>query len=240
MIAGGLEDGAQIQRGHRQALQIVQLGANALQTAAEIVVIKNLTLFVGAMHHGLVPTLMHHAIAHHAGGIRDTQTAETIWENLVSHAVAKPLGSGGIAVIDRQLPAEHSMLLAVAVLAQPDALTVGAGEAEAIPYKFRLFGSGKGAGEQAFAGGGQVNFLRRESKLVPDQQCAGSKTLFGQGPQRKEDFRAAGDSTKGGFVAGVARVEYIALRHRGNSLLVCYWIRVFSPRMATPISSLEK
>ena len=199
-----------------QTLQIVQFCADALQTAAVIVVVANLALLIGLVHHRLIPTLMHHTIAHHTGRVGDGKAVESIWENLVSHTVAKPVRCGALAVINRQLPTDHFRLgAAVAVFAQPDRRAVGAGKAESVPDQFRLGGRGKCTAEQTFALCGKVDLLSGESKFLPDQQRAAGKMLLHQGAQRERNFRAAGDSAERRFVAEVAGVKNMLLGHRG-------------------------
>ena len=102
VIFVGFKDGVQIQAGDAQLLEIGELPADALQIAAEIVVVPYMTVLVRLVAGGAAPVLPEHPV------LRDVfmghaAFAEPVREDLVHDAALEP--AGGFKV-----PAEHRKL----------------------------------------------------------------------------------------------------------------------------------
>ena len=137
VIGGRLKNRAEVQGGDTKALQVIQLGKDAGQAAAKKIVVVNFTVTIRQKIGRVLPVFMHPAVAHHALGIRHGETAKAVGKDLVGHALAKPGGRGKGIVIDRQLPALHFLLLAVAVFPVPDMAAVLPGKTKPVPDQFR-------------------------------------------------------------------------------------------------------
>ena len=141
MVAVGLEDGAEVQGGHPQLLQIGQFLLDALETAAEEVPVADLPVLVGEVLHQLLPVLVDHPVPQHPCGIGDEGAVKAVREDLVGDPLAEPLGGGQLVVVNGLLPAGGLAVAAQTVFSQPDLRAVLPGKAEAIPDQLRLLRS---------------------------------------------------------------------------------------------------
>lgn len=111
MVAGGFENGAEIQAGHTQRRQIGQLGFDAHQVAA--VKITGVVIEVaahGRVQHGLVPVRVFDdgaALAFVIPGAREAAVpfaaAEPVHENVIGDGLGKPAGRDESRVVQRDL-----------------------------------------------------------------------------------------------------------------------------------------
>ena len=137
VVGGGLKDGAQVQGGDAQGLQIVQLGRDARQGAAEE------SPGCGSRRPGPAatpacrPSPGGPSGAHQPVRVRHRQAAEAVWKYLVSHAGAEPARRAALPV-DGQLPGVRLPVAAVAGLIQHAAGAVLPPEAEVVPDQLRL------------------------------------------------------------------------------------------------------
>ena len=145
VVGGGLEDGAEVDRGDAQGLQVVQVGGHARQGPAEEVPVLDLAA-LGPPGGGLVPVLVDPAVADHAGGVGRGEAAVAVREDLIGHALAKP-GGGVALLIDRQLPGDGLTLAAIAGLVQEAAGAVVPPETEPVPHQLRRLEGDEGDGE---------------------------------------------------------------------------------------------
>ena len=104
VVAVGLKNGTQVQRVYAQTLQVVQLGGDPRQTAAEEVAVADLPCSSGR-HTGVSsqswwtsrsPTI--------PAGSGTAGAAEPVREDLIGDAPAEPGGGRAAVVINRQLP----------------------------------------------------------------------------------------------------------------------------------------
>ena len=151
VAAGGVENGVQVQGGDGQALQVVQLPADAPQAAAEKIAVPATRQGIGPQSGRVVPVVVYRPLAQQSLGVGDGVTAEAVWKNLVCNAPAEPLRRGA-AFVYRQLPGLAGSLLSQTVAAQIDAAAVRPGEAEAVPHQLRLFRRGEHTGKAARTG----------------------------------------------------------------------------------------
>ena len=103
VILVGFEDRVQIDAGDAQVFQIVQLAADAVQVAAEIVVVPDVTILVGLVVGHLAPvphdTVRRYIVMHLAAA------AKTVGEDLIHHAAFEKLRCLIVLVVDGEL--EH-------------------------------------------------------------------------------------------------------------------------------------
>ena len=206
VIGGGLKNGAQVQRGHRQGLQQIQLGTDALQAAAEEIPVSDLTVRVRPPLGMIGPPPVDPPVSHHSPGIGNGQAAETIWKYLVSNTLAEPGGRLQMVAVDRQLPAHRIALAAVAGLVQEAAGAILSPEAEVVPDQLRLFRGGKGQGKAdtvaVRAGPGQLGLHGLFGEFMDADQRAVVEILPFQGA----DMEGHGGSRCHGAVGRLALV----------------------------------
>ena len=203
VIAVRLENGTQIQRGDGETLQIVQLGNNSQQASAEVVVVANFARFIGLPLGGVVPTLMHQSLPHHAVAVRHRQPAEPVGKDLIRHPPAEPVGGMG-GLIHRQLPSLTVRLTAAAIASQPEEGAVGPPHPEGVPDQLRLHRCRQHTAP-AIAGGGEGNLLLQPGKFLPYQQAARLQRLIG--PQSKTHLGAAGHGAEGILISKITGIE---------------------------------
>ena len=203
VAAGGVENWVQVDGGDGQALQIVQLSADASQAAAEEIAVPPPRQRISAQPGYVVPDVMYRALAQQPLGVRDSITTETVWKNLVCHPLAEPLRRGAI-LIHRKLPRLAVIPAAQAVAAQIDAAAVGAGEAEGVPHQLRRVRRGERAGK-ALRTGRERRLAADNGKFAVGHQRAGAVLR----PRRDGEGhrRTAADSPEGGFVFRVTGIE---------------------------------
>ena len=111
VILVGFEDRVQIDAGDTQVFQIVQLAADAVQVAAEIVVVPDVTILVGLVVGEFSP-FPHHAVRRYIV-MHFAAAAKAVGEDLIHHAALEELGCLIVLVVDCQL--EHFSLIQCAV-----------------------------------------------------------------------------------------------------------------------------
>ena len=205
VVGGGLKNGAQVQGGDAQGLQIVQLRRDPRQGAAEKVPVADLTVRVRPPLRRVVPVLMDPAAAHQPVRVRHRQAAEAVWKNLVSHAGAEPARRAAFPV-DRQLPGICLPVAAITGLIQNTAGAVLPPEAEVIPDQLRLGRGTEDAGKTDPLAGralqGQLQLLPGAGELTDSDQRTVREMLRGQGTAVKGD-RCAADRGAEGLLAQV-------------------------------------
>ena len=220
VVGGGLKDGAEVQRGDAQIRKIRELGGDARQGPAEKVPVADLAVRVRPPLRRVRPVLVDGAAAHHADGVREGQAAETVWENLVGNAFAKPVGRRGFPV-DGQLPGLYPAVVAVAGGIQDAAGAVIPPEVEVIPDQIRQRGGVDRTGEadpvSLGAVTGELDVGLRGGELPPEDQGAVVEALGGQGTAVERHAPAAGDGAEGRFALAAAGVEDKRFTHGKNS-----------------------
>ena len=214
-MAGGLEDGAEVERGNPQTLQVVQALLDPRQSAAVEVAAGVVPLVLG-QGQGVLPVLAELPAAHQAVKVRqEAGPAEAIRENLVGHAAAKPIRRGQGVVVDRLLPGE-------AVPVQKEGAAVLPGEAEGVPEEIRLGGGGVGDGEKGAVpgntGGNHGKLPALSGKLQMQQERGGDKALRQIRAEGEGNICRAGDRPEGRFAEGVAGVEGKCFHRQSLSL----------------------
>ena len=152
VAAGGVEDGVQVNGGDGEALQIVQLSADAPQAAAEEIAVPAAGQGVGAQPGHVVPVIVYRALAQQPLWVGDGVAAEPVWKNLVCNTLPEPCRSRAL-LIHCQLPRLAVVPAAKAVAAQKAAAAIGAGEAEGVPHQLRCVRRGERAGKALRTGG---------------------------------------------------------------------------------------
>ena len=223
VVGGGLKDGAEIQRGDAQRRQIVQLGGDARQRAAEEIPVANLAVRIGPPLWDIIPVFVDPAVSNQALRIRHFQTAESIWENLVSNAGTEPLGGAALPV-DSHLPGVDEPVAAVAGFVQITAGAVTPPEAEVVPDQVWLVRGGKGDGEAGAVsrrtGDGEFVLLPDFGEFrVKDNRTVG-KALAGHRAAVDGDLPAADHGAERHFAQVAAGVENKRLTHKRDSLHV--------------------
>ena len=137
MVGGGFKNGIQVQHGDTQSGQIIQLGGDAIERAAEKVPVSYLAVWVWRPNGLVVPILVDPAVSHQTGGVREGKTAEAVREDLIDHTAAKPQ-RGGRFLVDGELPALDLPGLLPAGLIQQGRGAIGADQAEMVPEQLRL------------------------------------------------------------------------------------------------------
>ena len=216
MVGGGFKNRIQIQHGDAQSGQIIQLGGDAIERAAEKVPVSYLAVRVRCPNGLVVPILMDPTVSHQTGGVREGKTAEAVREDLIDHTAAKPQ-RGGRFLVDGELPALDLPGLLPAGLIQQGRGAIRADQAEMIPEQLRLCGGGEDAGE---AGTLTVHSLRQQlypdlftGKFPPRHQDTAGIAIPGEGTDMKHDLAAARDSAKGLFTELTAGVEHKGITH---------------------------
>ena len=146
VVGGGLENGAEVQRGDTKGLQIVQFRRDPRQSATKEVPVADLPIRIRPPLRRVIPVLVDPAPANQTRRVHGYQTAETIWKNLVCHTCPKPAGRTAF-LVDRQLPGHGLSVTAVAGLVQQTAGAVLPPEAEVIPEKIGQLRRGQCAGK---------------------------------------------------------------------------------------------
>ena len=219
VVAVGLEDGAEVEGGDPQALEVVQLLLDARQISAEKVAVADLAPLVRQVVHQLLPVLVYGPVPQHTGGVRHAGAAEPVREDLIGHPPAEPVRRGAGVVVYGLLPANGLALAAQAVSAQPADLAVLPPEAEAVPHQIRAEGEMAGPGEDlavplhAFVLKGELQ--PRAGKFRRGYHGALGKVLPDRGTQGQTDNSGAGRGAVGALAAFVAGVKY----HRPKSPL---------------------
>ena len=111
VVLVGFEDRVQIDAGHAQIFQIVQLAADTVQIAAEVVVVPDVSVLVGLVVGEFSP-FPHHAVRGHIV-MHFAAAAKAVGEDLIHHAALEELGCLIVLVVDCQL--EHFSLIQCAV-----------------------------------------------------------------------------------------------------------------------------
>ena len=217
MVGGGFKNGAEVQRGHAQPGQVVQLGGNTCQRTAEKVPVPDLTVGIRLPLGHVVPLLVNPAVSHQAIRLGNGQPPESIWKNMVRHAAAEPLRRMG-GTVGRQLPGVKLGVTAVACLIQKTTGAVVPPQAEVIPAQLRLRRGGDGGGKaQALplrTQAGHFHLLGPAGKLMEKNQRAMGKVLLEQGTAAKGDKLPAGDGAERGFVLCGTGIENKGFTHR--------------------------
>ena len=211
VVAVRLKDGAEVEGGNPQALQIVQLLLNSGQTAAEEVPVADLPPLVRQVLHQLLPVPVDHPVPQHPPGIGHPGAAEAVGEDLVGHAPAEPVRRGEGVVVDRLLPADRLPLAAQSVFPQPDHLPAVPGKAEAEPDQIRLLRQIADPGKE-----GPVLLLPRGiegdlpaagGELGQSHQRTGGKALGLGRPEREKNPGGTGECAIGVLAAGIAGIK---------------------------------
>ena len=195
VVGGCLKNGIEVQGGHAQTFQIVQLGNDPCQIAAEKVAVADLSPLVGAKLRRVLPIFMHRPVAHQSGGVGNAAAAEPIRKDLVAHAAAEPVRRGAVFFVYRQLP-----------LRQRHGLAAAPPQGKAVPRQLRPTGGGIHAPPCA-AAQSQRNGLLSAGKFLRDVQRAADNVFFLGAEHGKRHFGAAGNGTEGGFTSGVAGIK---------------------------------
>ena len=156
MVGGGFKNRIQVQHGDAQSGQIIQLGGDTIERAAEKVPVSYLAVRVRRPNGLVVPILVDPAVSHQTGGVREGKAAEAIREDLIDHTAAKPQ-RGGRFLVDGELPALGCAIVPPAGAVEHAGGTIRAKQAEIIPDQLRLLGNGENAGK---AGAVSVRILR--------------------------------------------------------------------------------
>ena len=195
VVGGRLEDGVEIEGLYMEGGEIVQLGGDTLEIAAEEIAVPAACLGVSADHGRFVPVHMSPPLTQQTLHTGRRRAAEAIGEDLIGHAFTKPLGGIGL-LIDRQLP-RGAIVAAAAVFAQTHAAAVFARQGEGVPHQFSLRRGGVDAAK-AIGAGEKGRFRPFVGKFMVAAQDAGGK--FRLGLYKKAHLRAAGNGTKGRFI----------------------------------------
>ena len=137
VVGGGFKNRIQVQHGDAQSGQIIQLGGDAVERAAEKVPVSYLTVRVRRPNRLVAPILVDPAVSHQTGRVREGKTTEAVREDLIDHTTAEP-GRCGVLFVNGQLPALDLPGLLPAGLIQQGRGTIGADQAEMIPEQLRL------------------------------------------------------------------------------------------------------
>ena len=152
------------------------------------------------------------AVTGHAGGIRQFRAVEAVGEDLVGHALAKPVGRGMGRVIDGLLPCGGFVVLTISIFSQPNGGAVRTGKGEVVPHQLRLTAGSKAAGKEgsAFLRGGESkgDLLPGVGKFSGDDQGAGGELFLGGGIECQGNGGTAGYGAVGLFAADVAGIKY--------------------------------
>ena len=137
VVLRSLKDGAEVDRLHPQAFEVVQLLHDPRQGAAEEVPVADLAPLVGPPHRLLEPAGVDTAAPHHAGGVGDGGAAEAVGEDLIGDPLPEPGGHLRGAVVDGELP-----------LGELQGLSVQPLQLEGVPHQAQVAGGVQGAGEE--------------------------------------------------------------------------------------------
>ena len=102
MVFVGLKNRIQIDTGDTQILQIIQLAADALQVAAEVVVVPNVTICIRLIIGQSIPVIPQHTVCRHIF-MHLAAFAESIRENLIHNTALEEIGCFKRLSIDSQL-----------------------------------------------------------------------------------------------------------------------------------------
>ena len=196
VVAGGLENGVQVQGGHAQPAQIVQLLRDARQRAAEEVPVGDLAVDLRQENRPVAPALVEPAPSHHGGHVRHGHPTEPVGEDLIGDALAEPLRRGRV-LVHRQLPA-YQLLRRVlhAVFAEPNQMAVAVRQPEGVPAQVGLRRGGVCPGEAALRRRQGAHVLFSGELPVYQQLAAVIRLVL----QREADVRRAGHSAEGVFI----------------------------------------
>ena len=190
MVGRSLENRVEIQRRHRQALQIVQLLRNAPEIAAEKVTVTNFPLLVRQIVRGVLPAFVNGPLSHQPLRLRQAAAAEAVWENLVAHTLTEPFRRHGV-LIHRQLPGS-------AASGKGHGLAASSGQGEVVPQQVRLL-RGRHRAAPGAAARRQGHRPVKAGELRPEPQHPGADVLLPGAEQGKRHFGAAQNGTEGVF-----------------------------------------
>ena len=222
VVGRGLKNGAEVEGGNAQGLQVVQMGGHARQGAAEEVPVFDLAV-LRLPGGGVVPVLVDPAAADKPLRAGEAQTAVAVRKNLIGHALAKP-GGGAAFLINRELPGDGFPLAAVTSLVQEAPGAVVPPEAEPVPGQFRRLEGNQGEGKAGpvllEAGEGHLRLHLVPGKFPADDDRTMGESLAGQGAAGEGPLLPAGEGAVGLLVPGIAGVKDGRCVHEKNSLFV--------------------
>ena len=223
------KDRAEIERRHAERGEVVELRADARETAAEEVTAAHLACLVGAEGGKLVPVRVDEPVPDHPTRVRHRQTAEPVGEDLIAHAAAKPVRRGACIVVNRQLPAGETVFApGKAVLPEPEDAPVRAFKPEAVPDQLRRVRCAQCTGE-VITVGGERDCVILPGELKPRHELRRGVILPSE--QAEGNLSAADRGAEGGFTLEISGIK----SHKSPQEM-----SVFSPMIAVPISSREK
>lgn len=224
-----IQRSAEIERRHAERGEVVELRADACETAAEEVTAAHLACLVGAEGGKFVPVRVDEPVPDHPARVRYRQTAEPVGEDLIAHAAAEPVRRRAGIVVNRQLPAGETVFApGKAVLPEPEDAPVRAFKPEAVPDQFRRVRCAQCTGE-VIAVGGERDCVILPGELKPRHELRRGVILPSE--QAEGNFSAADRGAEGGFTLGISGIK----SHKSPQEM-----SVFSPMIAVPISSREK
>ena len=188
MVGRSLENRVEIQRRHRQALQIVQLLRNAPEITAEKVAVTNFPLLVRQIVRGVLPAFVNGPFSHQPLRLRQATAAKAVWENLVAHALTEPFRRPGV-LIHRQLPG-------AAASGKGHGLAASSGQGEVVPQQVRLL-RGRHRAAPGAAARCQGHRPVKAGELRPEPHRPGTDVLLPGAEQGKRHFGAAQNGTEG-------------------------------------------
>ena len=193
VVGIGLKDRVEVDRGHAQALQIVELLDHAAQRAPEKVVVQDLAVLVRTIGRDIVPVFMQHARGDAlALGLHGKPVpAEAVGEDIIGDALAEPARRLIGRVVDGQLvfiAQRVDDLAAAAIAARAVARAVRGVDGEIVPVQAGVIGR-KGYAVAVARAGKPIPphgvGLRRAAVLLhPERDVLGAVLALGIGGKR--------------------------------------------------------
>ena len=219
VIAARQKDGVQIQHGDVQRLQIIQLGDDALQVAAEeIPRVRIAVAGIKQRQRGLVPVFMQIDIL--ARIPRRAAAAEAVGENLIHDALAQEGGGRIIPRVHGQLKGRGRRSIrfahaaqAVARVAQVFCLPVFHHRREIVPQQAR----GGGRGKAQLVAVAAVGLQRDGIGLVVERNDGVDRARPALAIDAKTDDITAANRAEGG--AAIQRAGVVIQLHKSTSVV---------------------